>query len=88
MENFMGIRSPPKSGKVELREPAKLNCVAYKNDVGRRNQVENTFYRLKTIFGRKLLFRTIPNQDAESAFLCTILNKMTELGMPKSVKIA
>lgn len=27
-ENFMGIRSPPKSGKVELREPAKLNCLA------------------------------------------------------------
>ncbi len=60
----------------------------YKNDVGRRNRVENTFYRLKTIFGRKLHSRTIPNQDVESQFLCTMLNKMTELGMPKSVKIA
>ena len=60
----------------------------YKNNAGRRNRVENTFYRLKTIFGRKLLSRTIPNQDTESAFLCTMLNTMTELGMPKSVKIA
>lgn len=60
----------------------------YKNNVGRRNQVENTFYRLKTIFGRKLHSRAIPNQDAESAFLCTMLNKMTELGMPKSAKVA
>jgi len=32
-ENFMGIRSPPKSGKVELREPAKLNCVAHQGIV-------------------------------------------------------
>jgi len=60
----------------------------YKNDVGRRNQVENTFYRLKTIFGCKLHSRTIPNQDTESSFFCTMLNKMTKLGMPKSVKIA
>ena len=60
----------------------------YKNNVGRRNRVENTFYRLKTIFGRKLHSRTIPNQDVESQFLCTMLNKMTELGMPKSVRIA
>lgn len=59
-----------------------------KNNVGRRNRVENTFYRIKTIFGRKLHSRTIPNQDVESQFLRTMLNKMTELGMPKSVKIA
>jgi len=58
----------------------------YKNDFGRRNKVENTFYRLKTIFGRKLSARTLPNQDAESHLFCWMLNKMTSLGMPKSVK--
>lgn len=58
----------------------------YKNDFGRRNKVENTFYRLKTIFGPKLLSRILPNQEAESHLLCCMLNKMTRLGMPKSVK--
>jgi len=58
----------------------------YKNNFGRRNKVENTFYRLKTIFGRKLHSRTLPNQDTESLLSCYLLNKMTNLGMPKSVK--
>jgi len=57
----------------------------YKNDFGRRNKVENTFYRLKTIFGRKLHSRTLPNQDAESLLSCYLLNKLTNLGMPQSV---
>lgn len=59
----------------------------YKNDFGRRNKVENTFYRLKTIFGRKLSSRILPNQDAESHLLCCMLNQMTQLGMPQSVKV-
>ena len=58
----------------------------YKNNFGRRNKVENTFYRLKTIFGRKLSSRILPNQDAESHIFCCMLNKMTSLSMPKSVK--
>ena len=58
----------------------------YKNNFGRRNKVENIFYRLKTIFGRKLQCRVLPNQDAESHLLCYMLNKMTNHGMPKSVK--
>jgi hypothetical protein len=58
----------------------------YKNDFGRRNKVENTFYRLKTIFGRKLSSRILPNQEVESHILCCMLNKMTSLGMPKSIR--
>lgn len=59
-----------------------------KNDFGRREKVENTFYRIKTIFGRKLLSRSWANQNAETHLICCLLNKMTELGMPKTVKIA
>lgn len=58
----------------------------YKNDFGRRNRVENTFYRLKTIFGGKLLSRNWNNQDAETKLICNLLNKMTQLGMPQTVK--
>ncbi len=59
-----------------------------KNNFGRRLRVENTFYRLKTIFGRKLLSRTMRNQQNEANMICYLLNKMTDLGMPKTVKIA
>ena len=58
-----------------------------KTDYGRRNKIENTFYRLKTIFGRKILSRKWDNQDAETHLLCHLLNKMTEQGMPNTVKI-
>ncbi|AIL13929.1 hypothetical protein IM40_11410 (plasmid) [Candidatus Paracaedimonas acanthamoebae] len=53
---------------------------------GRRNKVENTFYRLKTIFGRKLHSRNWNNQQAETHLICCLLNKMTQAGMPQSVK--
>ena len=58
-----------------------------KTNYGRRNKIENTFYRLKTIFGRKILSRKWHNQDAETHLLCHLLNKMTEQGMPNTVKI-
>ena len=60
----------------------------HKNEYGRRNKVENTFYRLKTIFGRKLHLRNWNNQQAEAHLICRLLNKMTQAGMPKSVKAA
>jgi Transposase DDE domain len=58
----------------------------YKNNFGRRSKVENTFYRIKTIFGRKLLSRSWNNQNAETQLMCCLLNKMTQLGMPQTVK--
>ena len=59
-----------------------------KNNYGRRNRVENTFYRLKTIFNRQLISRTWKNQEAESKLICDLLNKMTSLGMPKAQKVS
>jgi len=58
-----------------------------KNDFGRREKAENTFYLLKTIFGRKLLSRSWRNQNVETHLICYLLNKMTKLGMPQSVKM-
>ena len=59
-----------------------------KNNYGRRNRVENTFYRLKTIFGRQFVSRTWDNQEAESKLICDLLNKMTGLGMPVTEKVS
>ena len=59
-----------------------------KNNYGRRNRVKNTFYRLKTIFGRQFSSRTWDNQEAESKLICNLLNKMTALGMPVTEKVS
>ena len=42
----------------------------------------------KTIIGRKLMSRKWENQDAEMHLSCIVLNQMTKLGMPNSVKAA
>ena len=58
------------------------------NNFGRRNRVENTFYRIKTIFGRQLMSRIWKNQEAETKLTACLLNQMTALGMPVSVKVS
>jgi transposase len=53
----------------------------------RRSLVETAMYRYKTIVGRRLHARTLPNQRTESKIGCNVLNRMTRLGMPASVRI-
>jgi hypothetical protein len=44
-------------------------------------------YRQKQILGEKLQSRDFCRQVTESKIRCSILNKMTHLGMPESYKI-
>ena len=53
----------------------------------RRSLVETAVYRYKTIIGRRLHARTLPNQRTEAKIGCNVLNRMTGLGMPVSVRI-
>lgn len=92
---------PPKTAMVSSRKeasPQRNTIVTYikekglhawkaKHNFGRRNRVENTFFRLKTLFGRSFFSRTWANQEKEFHLLCYLLNQMTFLGMPKSVKV-
>src|SRR5215213_8158341 len=54
---------------------------------GRRSLVETAMYRYKTIIGRRLHARPLPNQRTEAKIACNVLNRMTSLGMPISVLI-
>ena len=49
----------------------------------RRSLVETTMYRLKQLLGRRLKSRCGANQSIEAQCKCLILNKMTELDLPK-----
>lgn len=52
-----------------------------------RSLVETHMYRHKTILGDRLSSRKFENQKTEGKIKCSILNKMTALGMPESYKI-
>ncbi len=51
---------------------------------GRRSLGETAVFRYKTIIGRGLRARTLPAQKTEARVGCSVLNRMTRLGMPVS----
>ena len=52
----------------------------------KRSLVETHMFRLKTILGGSLRGRKLENQKVEAHLMGKILNKMTQLGMPRSEK--
>jgi Transposase DDE domain len=55
---------------------------------GRRSLGETAVSRHKAIIGRGLRARTLPAQKTEARAACSVLNRMTRLGMPVSQRIA
>jgi hypothetical protein len=54
---------------------------------GRRSLGETAMFRYKTIIGRGLRARTLPAQKTEARAACSVLNRMTWLGMPVSQRV-
>ena len=50
----------------------------------RQSVAENAVSRYKAILGVSLSARTVKNQKVEAAIKCAVLNRMAELGMPRS----
>src|ERR687894_157776 len=55
---------------------------------GRRSLGETAMFRYKTVIGRSLRARTLPGQKTEARVACSVLNRMTRLGMPVSRRTA
>ena len=53
----------------------------------RRSLVENAVFRYKAILGQRMRSRSLESQRVEVSLACKILNTMTSLGMPDSVKV-
>jgi hypothetical protein len=53
----------------------------------RRSLVETAMFRYKTIIARRLHAHILPNQRTEAKLGCNVLNRMTGLGMPISIRI-
>jgi len=54
----------------------------------RRSLAETAVFRFKIIFGNTLSTRTLPRQITEARIRGTALNRMTQLGMPDSYRVA
>jgi hypothetical protein len=72
-----------------LAEIAKHGRMRWQRRSGynRRSRVEIAMFRYKTIIGRRLQARTLPNQRIEAKIGCNVLNRMTRFGMPISTRI-
>jgi hypothetical protein len=55
---------------------------------GKRSLGETAVFRYKAIIGRGLRARTLPAQKTEARVGCSVLNRMTRLGMPVSQRTA
>ena len=72
-----------------IRKVKTLGRRRWKKESGyhRQARVENTFFRYKSIIGDDLRARTPGGQEAEVLLACNVLNRMTELGRPRSYSI-
>ena len=53
----------------------------------RQSIAENTMFRFKMLFGGRLWARGMGTQRAEALVKCSVLNRMTQLGMPQTVRV-
>jgi hypothetical protein len=53
----------------------------------RQSIAENTMFRFKMLFGGRLWARGVETQRTEAVVKCAALNRMTQLGMPRTVRV-
>jgi hypothetical protein len=83
-------KSAPTQRDRHLESIAKHGCIGWEKRSGytRRALVEAAINRLKRVIGDALRSRTEPRRATEVAIAVHALNRMLELGRPKSVRIA
>jgi hypothetical protein len=74
----------------KLRAIRRLGRKRWKKDSGypRRSLAETAIFRLKTLFGATLRSRHFSQQATELFLRASALNRMTQLGMPESYRLA
>ena len=72
-----------------IRRIRRVGRRQWKKEFGyhRQGRVENTFFRWKSIVGGRLRARQAEAQATEALIACNVLNRMFELGRPRSVAI-
>ncbi len=76
-----------RDGHINMIEQHGRIAWQKKTRYGLRNYVELAMQRYKRIFGNAMKARALPQQKTEAWISASALNRMTNLGMPVSVKI-
>jgi hypothetical protein len=71
---------------AEIEEHGRMGWQR-RSGYNRRSVVETAMHRYKTVVGRRLHARTLPNEQTEAKIGCNVLNRMTTLGMAATVRI-
>jgi hypothetical protein len=81
---------PPLPRDQNLRRIRHVGRKRWKQEAGyhRRSLAETAVFRFKIIFGNSLSARTLSRQITEARIKAAALNRMTQLGMPDSYKVA
>ena len=83
-------RRPRSRGRDRtIKKMKKLRRRRWKKEAGyhRQAQVENAFFRYKSIIGGGLRARSPGGRVTAVVIACNVLNQMTELGRPESYRI-
>jgi Transposase DDE domain len=82
-------KSPFEQRDKNVRGIRKLGRKRWKREstYHQRSLVETAFFRLKTIFSDKVRARRTDTQSAEARIRCLAMNRMSELGMPRSYAV-
>jgi hypothetical protein len=82
-------KGKPSARDENIKRINKIGLKRWKKENGyhRRSLVETAFSRFKHIFGGDLRSRKFKNQEAEAMMKLSLMNKMTDLGMPVSVPV-
>ena len=85
-----GMKDPPLTRAQAIRRMTEVGRKQWKVESGyhKRSLSETAMFRYKTIIGADLKSRKVQTQKTEAAIGICVLNKMTELGMPVSKKVA
>jgi hypothetical protein len=81
---------PPLPRDQNLRQIRRVGRKQWKHESGyhRRSLAETTVSRFKVIFGPTLSTRTLPRQITEARIKGAALNRITQMGMPESYRVA
>lgn len=81
---------PPLPRDENLRAIRKAGRKKWKHESGyhQRSLAETAVYRFKIIFGNTMSTRTLSHQVTEARIKIAALNRMTQLGMPHSYRVA
>lgn len=66
---------------------AKLKSWKQENNYHRRSLIETLMWRMKSIFGDEMRSKTMENQRTDLLIRCYAMNRMTQLGLPRSVAV-